>query len=403
MEFAAYDTTVNVGVKAYAPASTNLVTATTGQDVRITANPVDTILSPTLNSLNLAGNATVTLRDNAQAITLTSGGLLSSTTNVISQGSITAGANPLYINDVANTLALNSFITGTAGTLGVVYSGAGTTTLGGGSLGGSAANTYTGSTVLNNGVLTLARAAGVIAIPGNFTVVSGTVNLTNAEQIGDASNVTIANLNNSGTLVLSATAGINETIGSLTLNTILPVGVSGAGTLILSGADGNGNALTVTGGTITAQLRLSSTGGSDLRVPGAAQSPGVNGGDARRRVPDQPRHRRPELLGHEPDAHDQCRQRPGAGRRERHRQPDRERRVDQPHQERRRHAAPECRQHLHRFDDGQRGRPELRDGGQHARVGRAHGEQRRERSRSSTLRAWSTRSRPRSRRSLRIQ
>ncbi|MCE9608416.1 MAG: autotransporter-associated beta strand repeat-containing protein, partial [Planctomycetia bacterium] len=265
-EFAAYDgTTANVGVVAYTAGSTNLVTVPDPLlHVRITGNPSDTITTKTVNSLNLAGAATVTMRDNAQILTLTSGGLLSSTANTITGGGITAGANPLYVNNTASTLLLNSFITGTASTVGVVYSGAGVTTLGSSSLGGSLANDYTGSTTLNNGGLTLARAPGITAVPGTvLNVVSGTLTLTNAEQIADAMNVTINNLNATGVMTLGG-AGVNETIKSLTLvSTTAGAGVGGTGTLILTSTDTN--ALTVTGGTVAAPLRFTGTSGGGIK------------------------------------------------------------------------------------------------------------------------------------------
>jgi autotransporter-associated beta strand protein len=83
-------------------------------------------------------------------------------------------------------------------------------------IGGTTSNTYTGITLVRVGELDLAKTAGVNAVPGNLTIGdsagapgSATVKLINADQIADASDVTI---NSDGVLNLN---GKNETIDGL--------------------------------------------------------------------------------------------------------------------------------------------------------------------------------------------
>jgi autotransporter-associated beta strand protein len=89
--------------------------------------------------------------------------------------------------DVASGLLLN--ITGPiSGSGGVVVPGAGVLVYG-----GSATNTYAGTTTVNSGTLSLDRTAFAnAAIPGNVVVnSSGTLRLASVEQIADAANVTV--------------------------------------------------------------------------------------------------------------------------------------------------------------------------------------------------------------------
>lgn len=98
-------------------------------------------------------------------------------------------------------------------------------------LSGSSSNTYTGATIVNAGVLELAKSSGNDAIAGNLTVGDGTgddrVILLSENQIIDDKAVT---LNSSGLLHLN---GLNDTIGTLTLNAGSVT--TGTGTLTLGG------------------------------------------------------------------------------------------------------------------------------------------------------------------------
>jgi len=187
---------------------------------------------------------------------------------------------------------------------------------------GTAANTYTGSTTIDHGMLILAKTEGVTAVSGDL-ISSQSVRFDASHQIADTSAVT---LNDSGTLNLN---GQTETIGSLasssgsssvTLGTggALTVGaantsttfagvISGAGTLTkigtgnftLSGANtftggttlnagtltlGSANALLnatgkllVTGGSLNTSVANTTVGG-DIEFTGGTLS--INGADA---------------------------------------------------------------------------------------------------------------------------
>ena len=75
-------------------------------------------------------------------------------------------------------------------------------------------NTYSGGTIVDQGTLTLAGAAGTISIPGNLTIQGGATvtESTNAGQIATTSNLT---LNNNFALGLPTAA---NTFNSLTFN-----------------------------------------------------------------------------------------------------------------------------------------------------------------------------------------
>src|SRR5205823_13986014 len=126
---------------------------------------------------------------------------------------------------------------------GVIKTGVGTL-----AYGGTAANTYTGVTTVNEGTLALAKPDGVNAFSGTLTIGDGNlpptgtggqnsdvVQLRQNNQIPDA--LTPVTINSTGLLDLN---GFSETIGNANLQTTLTLaggaGVStGAGTLTLGG------------------------------------------------------------------------------------------------------------------------------------------------------------------------
>ncbi len=86
----------------------------------------------------------------------------------------------------------------------------GTNTL---TLSGTSANTYTGTTTVAAGTLSLSKTAGVDAIAGNVTInYGGTLLLASSHQIVDSSVVSMGGGSGTGYFVL---AGFNETIGGL--------------------------------------------------------------------------------------------------------------------------------------------------------------------------------------------
>jgi autotransporter-associated beta strand protein len=226
---------------------------TSGVNARINAAAVTLPGPTTLNSLSIINAATVlSFTASTDTLTLTSGGLLTGAdgnNKSIGQsagfGNLTAGAGQpeLFIHVGANTLTVNSTITdnGVSGGLNVVadpMAGAGALTL-------TAANSYLGTTYLNNINTTLNSALGP-AIPGNLVMTGGvsaadslnvTTTLAANNQIATGSTVT---LKGGATLNL---AGFTNTIANLTfdntsgdLNGIGGTIQTGIGNLTVSGA-----------------------------------------------------------------------------------------------------------------------------------------------------------------------
>ncbi len=108
-------------------------------------------------------------------------------------------------NDFTFSGTIDESGTGTPGR--VTQTGSGTTTLS-----GSEANTYTGPTVIENGVFRLEKDANVTAVAGNVTVnTGGTLLLASTEQIVDTANITLGG----GTIQIGG--NITETMNNLTL------------------------------------------------------------------------------------------------------------------------------------------------------------------------------------------
>ncbi|RBP39137.1 putative secreted protein with PEP-CTERM sorting signal [Roseimicrobium gellanilyticum] len=139
------------------------------------------------------------------------------------------------------TAAINSVV---AGGSGLTKMGAGTLTLG-----GTSANTYTGTASVNAGILLLNKTAGQNAITGNVNISGGGKLQFNADhQIADGAAVSVAGTSSvfNGTGVNQGVRNLNETIGSLTV----------VGGTVNSGAGSTGLVVTgvasFTGGTTSA-------------------------------------------------------------------------------------------------------------------------------------------------------
>jgi len=135
------------------------------------------------------------------------------------------------------------------GQLALTKSGSYTLTLNGG-----ASNTYTGLTTLSGGILTLSKTGGATAVAGNISITAGTLNLGVANQIADASAITLSG----GAINFS---GRNETVASIAL--------SGAATLSTgnSGATSAASTVNVTGGvTTTGTSKITINSGGVLTV-----------------------------------------------------------------------------------------------------------------------------------------
>ena len=181
----------------------------------------------TINSLQIspAAAGVPTLDLNAGTLVVTSGGVLRASTNTglsaIQNGTLTAGSGAapaelaFAVNNATatNVLTVSAIIadnTG-AGPVTLVKSGTGAAGL---TLGG--ANTYTGGTVVNAGLVNLstsgANGTTTVAVPGSLIINNGgTVALTAAGEIAATSNVTI---NGGGVLNMSG----SNTLGSVIFN-----------------------------------------------------------------------------------------------------------------------------------------------------------------------------------------
>jgi autotransporter-associated beta strand protein len=221
------------------------------------------------------------LGDTATGTTVASGAELDISGNITVgealtvSGTGTSGAGAIVNMSGTNsltgpiTLAADSTIGVSAGQLtlsGVIGDGGngfGLTEVGGNTLvlGGSAANTYTGTTTVPSGTLELSDSAGV-AIPGNLVIGDGVhtalVQETAANQIADTATVTISS---TGTLDLN---GNSDTIGSLDLT----------GSSVSTGAA----TLTLTGGVTTHASSQTATISGNLGLAAGAHAFNVPSG-----------------------------------------------------------------------------------------------------------------------------
>ncbi len=194
--------------------------SSTGADVAISANT-------TIGALRLTGGATraITFAAGTEVLNLALGGLLRDNVNnatnigttalrgvLTSGGTATTGTTDLVEFHNQNTLTINSVIAdnGLGNKTRFVKSGPAGTTF-------TAANTYTGGTVVNSGTLTInaTAGAGTIVIPaGGITLNNANLTMsTNQGQIDSSNAVTI---NGAGTLTLTGT----NTLNSVTINGI---------------------------------------------------------------------------------------------------------------------------------------------------------------------------------------
>ncbi len=154
--------------------------------------------------------------------------------------SLTQGITTTYTSgtssDTINTQLGGPISVGTGGELdldGALTGSNGLTVSGGGKvgLGGSASNSYIGTTVDTGSTIVLNKSGGAIAVPGNLVIGDGTsaamVEDNASDQLANGSNVTV---NDGGSLVLD---GNKETIGALTMTG--GAVTTGTGTLTLGG------------------------------------------------------------------------------------------------------------------------------------------------------------------------
>ena len=158
---------------------------------------------------------------------------------------------------------------------GALTSSVGLTVAGGGKvvLGGSSANTYTGTTTVDGSTLVLGKSGGTVAVPGNLVIwrrhQRATVQATAADQTASTTDVTV---NDHGTFDLS---GNNDAIGTLTLTGATVT--TGAGTLTLGGDVTANDAATEDVSSISGNLDLGGAARTfTISEPTADTTPDVN-------------------------------------------------------------------------------------------------------------------------------
>ncbi|MDF3057948.1 MAG: autotransporter-associated beta strand repeat protein [Rariglobus sp.] len=207
----------------------------------IIANTSDQTLSAdrTVGALILGSGVDVGESGGARTLTIQTGGILSigETVSNISVSNLQVGGtgNRELITHVYDLGGLNisSAIKNNSNITGLTKSGSGTLTLS-----GTTANTYTGTTYVNDGTLLLNKSAGVKAVAGDITVGDGrgidTLRFATNEQLAVTSNVTL-----SGGLTGAAATTANQAVLDIngttqTFNTLI---VEGNSVIDFSGGD----------------------------------------------------------------------------------------------------------------------------------------------------------------------
>lgn len=178
-----------------------------------------------MSGSNIALNFTA----GTDVLNVVSGGLIGPNNNqtigttaicgALTAGGTSAGTNPLYLYNRANTLTVNSQIVdnGVGTTKLVLNASGGTIALGNGT------STYTGGTIVNGGTVTLVPTVGSIVIPAatipaDGLVINGaTVTATAAGQLAPANIVTI-----NGSSILNL-IGDNTLAGSSVMTVAVPL------------------------------------------------------------------------------------------------------------------------------------------------------------------------------------
>ena len=194
------------------------VNATLTGDQTMTANR-------TVGSLSLGSGIDVNAGGNT--LTINSGGLLSTgaTASTLANGSVTAGAtmDELIAHIFgAGGLQVSAAIADNGEAVGLTKTGDGVLTLS-----GTTANTFTGTTYVNDGTLALNKTAGVTALTGDIVVGDGrgtdTLRLDADEQIVNTADLTLrGSAYGTGETMLmfngAGGVGVTETLGVLTID-----------------------------------------------------------------------------------------------------------------------------------------------------------------------------------------
>ncbi|MDB6119721.1 MAG: hypothetical protein JWO08_3502, partial [Verrucomicrobiaceae bacterium] len=242
----AAQSSVTLGVAAASLVDGTVVNVNSGANAGVTLNLNIAGALGTFAQVNVNGSSSVALGASQTVAALNGNGSVSATAN-----------STLTIGNVLSPAVSDSVFNGvlaSGASLAVVKTGLGSLTLG-----GSASNTYSGSTVISGGTLVLAKTGGAIAVPTNLTIgvlatsaVNGTATLRLAgnEQVASSSSLT---LYSGSTFNLN---GNSQTLGNLIgtpSGTILNNATGTSSTLTI----GSGNA---TGGQFLGNIADNSTG-----------------------------------------------------------------------------------------------------------------------------------------------
>ncbi len=226
--------------------STAGTTVTTTLNSNTTINSLSLGLSTTNNSIvSVTGTGTLTLNSGviyanstAQAVGTTGAMIVNNTLDLNGrEGIVFVSTSGISEGIGGGQLRLDGIISNSGGNGLTIH---GTTNSGVVTLGGTASNTYTGTTTISGANVILNKTAGLNAITGDLVVNrNGVVFLNVANQIADTANVTV----NGGTfytVTKNSGTGVAETINNLTINN---AGIAYAGSTLTI----NGDA-TVSGG-----------------------------------------------------------------------------------------------------------------------------------------------------------
>ncbi len=208
------------------------------ENINLTANPASIAANTTINSLRLAGASAVTI-DSGMALTIASGGVLAtgSSATSIAPASGTAtlmGANTLdlVVQQYSSAdMTISATIANNTGATRLTKSGPGKLIL-------SGANTYTGSTVVNAGILSVSAnnnlgdpvAGASVLFNGGTLEATGTFAFDNG-----GANARTVTFGDQVTSKIDVTSGNALTVSG-TMNGRGWLTKTGTGTLILSGA-----------------------------------------------------------------------------------------------------------------------------------------------------------------------
>ena len=285
-------------LRAYTDYNTTLPTSGSSSTTNYSiAAGITLSASETVNSLKITGSATA-LALGANTLTIQSGGLLSVGTTAqtisgaagvtgLTAGSGGGGSADLVIHQYNSGAATISAVIGdnTAGsgnTVNLVKAGLGSLTL-------SGANTFTGSTIVNQGLITLSNnlalqnSAVDTAGPGTITLngtntptlggLIGSKNLASVITAG-AGSVTSLTLNPTVAAVTNTYSGVIANLGTGAMD----LTKSGAGTQILSGSNTYTGATAVNGGKLLVNGNHTAiTGGAGYTVSNADSTLGGTG------------------------------------------------------------------------------------------------------------------------------